>query len=403
MKTNSRRSFIKKSALGIPGAILLPSYAKASISINSGSDNKTPLPVRPLGKTGISTPLISMGTSGVTATGFVRAAYEAGVRLFFSANYYGQGNNEILVGKGLKGLPRDSFVIGTASTPEGLERSTGTLPRGFKADNYIKTAEESLKRFGLDHIDILLLPYAGKKETILHEGVLKTFEHLKKQGKIRFAGIASHSDTIEALDAAAGSGIYDVAMIGYNYKIQDINALNQSVARAARAGMGIVAMKSTAGAARSRSGKPGNITAALKWVLKNENIASIVSGMTTFEELEQNMAMLKDLKISDKELDDLNLASAISPTGLYCQQCRKCIAQCPYNLEIPTIMRSYMYAYGYRNMEQAWYTLAEAGVTSDPCSNCSKCNVGCASRFDLKMKITDIARLKNVPYDFISS
>ena len=55
-----------------------------------------------------------MGTSGATNPGFIRTAYDAGIKLFFSATYYGQGNNEILVGNGLKGLPRDSYTIGTA-------------------------------------------------------------------------------------------------------------------------------------------------------------------------------------------------------------------------------------------------------------------------------------------------
>lgn len=40
-------------------------------------------------------------------------------------------------------------------------------------------------------------------------------------------------------------------------------------------------------------------------------------------------------------------------TGLYCQQCEKCMRQCPANLEIPTLMRSYMYAYSYRNPGEA--------------------------------------------------
>jgi len=239
MGNNDRRQFLKKSVIGISGAALMPAH----LSLAASNADQSGLPTRLLGKTGINTPLISIGTGNVTGTGIVRAAYDAGVKLFFSATYYGEGNNEILVGEALKGLPRNSYVIGTAAIPDGIDKRTGLLSDTFTADVYLKKVEGSLTRFGLDYIDIVLLPFAGKKETVQHEGVLKAFEKAKQQGKVRFVGIASHGDTVEALDAAAEAGIYDVAMISYNYKIQNLEALNGSIANAVNAGMGIVAMK----------------------------------------------------------------------------------------------------------------------------------------------------------------
>ena len=67
-------------------------------------------------------------------------------------------------GEGLKGLPRDSFVVGTAVPPDGLDNRTGKFINPFDPQAYIKKAEESLKRFGIDHVDFLLFPYAGKRE-----------------------------------------------------------------------------------------------------------------------------------------------------------------------------------------------------------------------------------------------
>ena len=401
MNTNNRREFLKKSILGASGAALLPGTIKAYTGESSAKTIAPKLPVRLLGKTGIKTPLISMGTSGATNPNFVKAAYDAGIKLFFSATYYGEGNNEILVGEGLKGLPRDSFVVGTAATPDGLDRRSGALTKEFTAEGYMKKAEDSLKRFGLDHIDILLLPYAGKKETIAHEGVLKTLEQLKKQGKVTFVGIASHGDTVEALNAAASTGMYDMAMISYNFKIQNREPLDAAITNAVKAGMGIVAMKTTAGAYRDKSGPQLNSNAVLKWALQNENIASIVSGMTSIEELQKNLIMIQNLKMSDQELKDLNLAALGSETGLYCQQCKQCIPQCPHQLDIPTLMRSYMYAYGYKNTAQAFHTLADAGISGNPCSQCDTCKVNCISGFNIKSKISDIARLRDVPLDFL--
>jgi aryl-alcohol dehydrogenase-like predicted oxidoreductase len=207
-----------------------------------------------------------MGTSDTSASGLIRAAYEDGIKLFFSATYYGEGNNEKLVGEGLKGLPRDSFVVGTAVPPDGLDMRTGKFLNGFDQKAYLKKAEESLKRFGIDYVDFLLFPFAGKREMVLNEGVLKALVQLKKDGKTRFVGIASHNDTEEALLAAVDSGTYDLAMISYNYKTSNKDSLNSAMDKAIAAGMGIVAMKTTAGASEQKSGPAVNTDAALKWL-----------------------------------------------------------------------------------------------------------------------------------------
>ena len=383
MKNDNRREFLKKSLIGISGTALIPGTLRGNTSLNSLTAPPD-LPVRTLGRTGINTPLISFGTSGALDTGFIRSAYEAGVKMFFSATYYGEGNNEKIVGEGLRGLPRDSFVVGTAVPPDGMDNRTGRFTGTFDADAYVKKAEGSLERFGLDYVDFFLFPYAGKKETVLNTGVLKSLAQLKKQGKTRFVGIASHSDTGEALKAAAESGVYDVAMISYNYKIKEIEPLNSAIAVAAKAGMGIVAMKSTAGVFRDKSGPQLNSDAILKWALQNENISSIVSGMTSLEQLQKNLAMLRNLKMTEQELKDLALASIDSETGLYCQQCGQCRPQCPHNLDIPTIMRSYMYAYGYKNTAQAYHNLSCAGIPDKPCETCESCSVNCVSHFNIK-------------------
>jgi predicted aldo/keto reductase-like oxidoreductase len=293
--------------------------------------------------------------------------------------------------------------VGTAVPADDIDGRTGKIRDKFNTDAYIKKAEGSLKRFGLDYVDFFLFPYAGKRETVMNENILKALGQLKKQGKTRFLGIASHGDTEEALKAAIDARIYDIAMISYNYKIKSVDTLNSAVADAVKSGMGIVAMKSTGGAFNEKGGSQPDSNAILKWILQNENISSIVSGMTSLEQLKKNIAMLKNIKLSEQELKELALASVDSETGLYCQQCGSCIPQCPYNLDIPAIMRSYMYAYGYKNIRQAFHTLENTGISERPCQNCNTCKVNCISHFDVKQKITDIARLREVPEEFLKA
>jgi uncharacterized protein len=123
--------------------------------------------------------------------------------------------------------------------------------------------------------------------------------------------------------------------------------------------------------------------------------------MSSLEELKKNLAMIQNLKISDQELKDLNLAGLSEEPSLYCQQCKKCIPQCPNNLDIPTIMRSYMYAFGYKDTSLALHSLSGVDVSVRSCDKCDVCRVDCTSGFDVKAKICDIARIKDVPGDFI--
>jgi predicted aldo/keto reductase-like oxidoreductase len=125
--------------------------------------------------------------------------------------------------------------------------------------------------------------------------------------------------------------------------------------------------------------------------------------MSSLEELNKNMAMIGNIKLSEQELKELAYSDAMKCSGLYCQQCQSCIPQCVNNLFVPAIMRSYMYAYGYNNMEQAQQTLLAAGVSGNSCSGCDVCRVKCTSGFNLKERIEDISRLGAVPPEFLKS
>ena len=215
-------------------------------------------------------------------------------------------------------------------------------------------------------------------------------------------GVATHDNCTEALRAAADSKFYDVVMTAYNFKTEKIGDMNEAIRYAVKAGVGVVAMKTLAGVSEDKSGSsPLNSNAALKWVLQNENISSVVSGMASLEELQKNIAMIRDLKMTDQELKDLKLTGQRSEQGLYCHQCRSCVPQCRHNLQIPTIMRSYMYAYGYKNTKYAQLTLLKAGISGDACINCETCNINCKAGFNIKERILDISRLKDVPIEFL--
>jgi predicted aldo/keto reductase-like oxidoreductase len=404
MKKDSRRDFLRKSFIGISGAALVPGMINKT---NAGFGTLHPASgdvlYRPLGKTGLKVPIISMGVEGANSAGIIKAAYEGGIRMFFSATYYGEGNNEKLLGDAAKDLPRETLIIGSAIIPKGIDHRGGMYTGESTYDAQMKTAEDSLKRFSLDYLDFMLLPFAGKRESVFFEPLLRAMEDLKKQGKTRFIGIATHSFQAEAIRAAADTKIYDVVMPAYNFQNENLQETNNAITYAANAGIGIIGMKSQAGAYWDKERtQPINSDAALKWVLQNENVTSVVSGMTNFNELAKNIALMSsELKPTEQELKDLRLVSNEGPSELWCKQCRQCTIQCKQNLDIPTIMRSYMYAYGYHNLQKARAALDEAGFSRLSCTDCSICNIRCSAGFDVHRKVADIARLLDVPKDFL--
>jgi predicted aldo/keto reductase-like oxidoreductase len=400
MATNQRRDFLKKSLMGISAAALLPATIKATTSI-SQTNNADEIPVRVLGKTGLKVPVLSMGTGDTQNPAFVKGAFDHGVRLFGTSAYYGNGNNESMLGGIFKTLPRESFLVATSAMPKGMNHQTGLFSDATDAPAFQSELEAGMKRLNVDYLDILFLPFAAKRESVFFEPYLRVMENFKKQGKARVIGIATHSYIDEAIKAATDTKIYDLIMTSFNFRLENIQAVTEAVTYAANAGMGMIAMKTMAGNYWDKERtKPINSSAALKWVLNNENIHTMMSGMTTIEELQSNLDMVKNLKLTDEDLKNLRLAQN-SKNSLFCLQCRECEGQCPQDVDIPTLMRGYMYAYGYRNLHHARQTVDMVNNAS-LCDNCDSCRVDCKVGFDVKQKIQDIARLKEVPQDFLS-
>lgn len=402
MNSNHRRDFLKKSILGLSGAALLPGAVNAAETAIISSKSGSELPIRTLGKTGLKIPVLSMGTGDTSNPALVKGALDQGVRLLGTSAYYGNGNNEAMLGGLLKNVPRESYMVATSAMPKGTDHQNGLFTDATAAESFRADVEAGMKRLNVDHLDILFLPFVGKRESVFFEPLLRVMEDFKKLGKARFIGIASHSFIGEALRGAADTGIYDVAMIAYNFKLEQPDAVVSAVDYAAGKGLGLIAMKSMAGGYWDKERtQPISSSAALKWVLQNKNIHTIMSGMTSFDELLKNVEMVKNPEFTEEDKKELKLADAARKSGMFCLQCRECEGQCRHNLDIPTLMRSYMYAYGYRNLHHAQQTVEMVDLSGNTCNQCDDCTVNCKAGFNLKSKISDIARLKDVPSDFL--
>ncbi len=395
----SRRKFIKSGMTGLAGAAIAPSIMSSSFK-EQKKDRK--FIYRTLGKTGIKLPIVSMGTYDATAV--TKAALEAGIVHIDTSADYQEGNDEIMFGKVFKTIPRDSYVIGT-SIGMWQYRSAALVKKAISPEKLREYIDGSLERLGVDFIDIYYLGGVQHKEIALHEPYLEVLKEYKSQGKLKYLGITTHSNQEEMIRTATDSGVYDVVLTGYNFRSNNREGIKSAIDYAAEKGIGIVAMKTQAGVYWDRKAKERkmiNMKAALKWVLQDENIHSAIPSFKNTDQLYEALSVMEDLKMTPREIADLKLDKEESPTsGMYCSQCQDCLPQCPAGLDIPTVMRSYMYAFGYDQPAKARATLDNVDMNNYKCDNCTTCSVKCTSGFDVKSKVTDIARITEVPTEFL--
>jgi predicted aldo/keto reductase-like oxidoreductase len=401
----NRRNFISKGFAGIAGAFALPHFSSGGLTYKRQEDEKKHKMVyRTLGKTGIKLPIVSIGTMDTTSEALLRTALDAGIAHIATAQYYLNGRVEEFIGKILKNYKREDIILATGVIPQPIDYKSGIYSKDTDVAKFEKDFEGSLKRLDVDYVDFFYLPFAAKKESVMFEPLMKSMEKIKKAGKARFLGVASHSFVPEAVRAAADSNFYDVVMLAYNFQVKDIEDRKKAVAYAAKKGMGVVAMKTITGESwmTGEQKADSNPKAALKWVLQNENIHTAVPGITTFDQLETDLSIMEDITLTHEETKYLEFARSNHKNSLFCQGCGTCLKQCPSAPDVPTIMRSYMYAYGYRDLPAAARNLDSIKDNPIPCADCSSCVVKCPMGFDIKERALDILRLRDFPPEFLA-
>ncbi|MCJ7581114.1 MAG: aldo/keto reductase [Candidatus Aminicenantes bacterium] len=390
----SRREFLKAGFAGIAGASILTSCS--SNQSNPGDQSKDrKIVFRTLGRTGLRLPVVSMGsTYGID---LVRTALDEGIAYIHTSSGYAERNHERLLGEVFSNRPRDSFVIGTSpDLPYDYGSGDRSMDLGLNADPdlIVKSIEGSLKRLKLEFIDIYWLPSIGRVETARHEPYMRAFEQLKKSGKTRFVGIGTHSNEPEIIRAAAESGFWDVVLTAYNFRQTHREDVREAIRQAAEAGLGVVAMKTQAGVYWDRTRlKMINMKAALKWVLQDENVHTTIPDFSNYEEILEDLSVMENLNLTQEERRDLKLGTGLGLAGLYCQQCRQCLPQCPAGLEIPGLMRAYMYAFGHGKPDKALETLRGWSSSGLACRDCAACTVRCALGFDVRSRALELVEV----------
>ena len=387
MDTMDRRNFIKSSVMGASLSLLSSPLTAIARQAGPSPGARGKIITRRLGKTGIDLPVVSMGVMRADNPALVRAALESGMKHLDTAHGYQKGNNESMLGDVLKDHPRDSFVISTKVPPDAK-------------DAFLASLDLSLKRLQMEYVDILYVHGLTSGDDVLSASTLEALTAARESGKARHVGVSTHRNEPEVIRAAVRSGVYEVVLTSVNFKQDHYPEVKRAIAEAAAAGVGIIAMKTMAGAFHDKERtKPVNCRAALKWVLQDENVTTAIPGITTFDQLADNSGVNNDLALTEDEKS--SLIPGKSEGGLYCPGCPGCSDRCTRGLPVPEIMRAYMYTYGYGDARLAQDLLAGLRIDGNPCGECAECTVGCPRGFDLPVRVRDISRLTSVPSEFL--
>jgi predicted aldo/keto reductase-like oxidoreductase len=313
-KMIDRRHFMKSTAAGMAGFLCFPFTAKRQDQIQK----ERKLVYRTLGKTGMRVPVIGMGILSAGSPALIQAALDAGITHFDStAGQPQQMRNEEMLGEVLKGVPRESVVFGT-KIHLSQDYKTGLYTKEATEDEFLKKLDAALLRLKMDYVDIVYHHMVSRRESAFHAPAMKAMEKAKKAGKARFLGITTHNNVPEAVHAAVDSNFYEVVMAAYYHKQKDLGTVKDAIARAASAGMGVVAIKIIRGS-EAPGEKPVNPRASLKWVLQDSNVHATIPGFSNFEEMNEDLSIMEDMSLTEAEKNDLKKDASV--TGLCCHGC----------------------------------------------------------------------------------
>lgn len=299
-KQISRKEFLVKTLTGVAAMQFIPEQMKIA--------NQEDVHFRKLGNTGIMVSPLCFGAPRTNDESLIKYSVEKGINYIDTGRSYGNGNNEKLVGRAVSGI-RKNVVIQSKIRLEMSELSSkGKGKKGAEEIRYALSSklEASLKAINSDYFDILLIHGASDENLLFHNETMKYFDEIKKSGKVKAHGFSTHNDCMNLLSRNNSEGFYDVIMVPFNHKGSFTHSVNGSYAEwdqnklisilteAGEKGKGVIAMKTCSGGPYSPSaGITPDFMEAVKWVLQHKFISSAAVAMSSFEQVNQHLPLLK--------------------------------------------------------------------------------------------------------------
>lgn len=315
---------------------------------------------RRLGHSGIKISEISLGSwitfgsqiDEKTAVELIHEAYDLGVNFFDNADVYANGQAEIVMGKAVKDLPREALVISSKVFWPTLPGPNG---RGLSRKHIVESVEASLKRFGLDYVDLYYC-HRYDPDTPVEE-VVRTMNELIQRGKVLYWGTSEWeaSQVATAIGTARQYGLIPPTVEQPQYNMLhrkrvelELSPLckefglglttysplyfgiltgkyNDGIPEGSRASLEDMAWirdritperSNMVRALTTMAGDLGMTTAqlALAWILRRKDVSSVITGATHMEQLDENLGAAEMVeKLTDNVLEEIEQVIGSQP------------------------------------------------------------------------------------------
>jgi hypothetical protein len=340
---------------------VLAQAAEQPVAPAKAGDAKVPL--RTFGKTGVKVSSLALGGIFDISSNQLqlKQALDWGVTYWDTASGYNGGKSESGIGMYFDKNPevrKSVFLVTKASGAHSTDEMT-------------KSLNQSFERMKTDYVDMFFLHGIPNTKDLTPE-VKAWAEKAKADKKIRFFGFSTHSNMDQCLTEAVKLGWIDGIMLTYNYRVLNTDAMRAALDAAAKAGIGLTAMKTQAKrqqtAATDAEAKLlqhflgrgfTQEQACLKAVWESPQIAALCSQMANLTILSSNVAASLDktaLTAADKAALEQHAEATCS---FYCAGCtRLCEAALGGQLPLGDVMRSLMYHHGYDDRDLSRSVLA---------------------------------------------
>ena len=350
----------------------------------------------------------------IKVTEMIHRAIEAGVNYFDTAYVYHDQKSEIALGKALEGGYRDRIRIATKS-PIWLIND---------ANDFDQKLNEELQRLQTKTIDFYLLHSLNRDswDKIKRLGLLRRAAAAKADGRIRYLGFSFHDNLGIFKQIIDEYNAWDFCQIQYNYMDIDFQAGTEGLEYAASKGLGVVIMESLRGgklAADLPSARPlwesvdqkrKPADWALQWLWNQPEVSVALSGMSTLEQVEENIASANVSGIGLLSMDELALVDKVrevlkSLSPIPCTRCEYCMP-CPNGVNIPLNFDTYNQIAMYNNIESsrfAYKTFIADGQKASNCIQCDDCLSKCPQQIPISTWMPVVEEVLGLNHPYVES
>ncbi len=333
----------------------------------------------------------------------VDAFLENGFNYFDTAHGYLGGKSETALRDCLTSrYPRDAYIL-----TNKLSGSYFEDPQSIR-----KVFEEQLQACGVDYFDFYLMhaQSTGIYEAFKSRRAYETALELKAEGKIRHFGISFH-DTAEKLEEILGEyPQIEVVQIQFNYADYDDPAVQgKAVYEVCRKhqkpvivmepvkGGNLVHLPQEAQKILDALNGGSSASYAIRFAAGFEGIMMVLSGMSSLEQMQDNISYMKDFQpLTQREMDAVEAVCGVfrSMNLIACTACRYCTDGCPKNISIPDLFAVMNTKQLYHDWNADYYYhnvhTKDKGKASD-CIGCGKCEKSCPQHLRIRELLKTVA------------